>query len=525
MAKNSFGIPTPSGFLEGTLRRVPKYTRLTFISACVIGMVTHLFMFANKLPNHDDIGHLFSDTYGTASGRWLLPIVLQLDGNYSMPWLIGTLSVLLMAICACFTVSIMRIRSAPGCILTAAIVVAFPTVAATFSYMFTADAYFLSLALACAAAYVTFRHRLGFILGAVLVALCLGIYQSYFSAAAVLMVGALLFETLDGRKSFAQLLISAIKCLGALGAGMALYFIVVKLTTRSTGLVDYMGISDMGKMSVTNLPRQVANAYVRYYRYFINNDTNAHFGFLKYLFALTGVCSAGLGIDLLIRKKPGALRTVFIIVLVLLYPLAGNIIYLMVSARVHILMVYGMCFLLILPIALMEYSFSHDPEGRRSPGRALRALCCWAITFSIALTAYSYCIYDNKAYLKLKMCYEQSYSYSVRLLSAVESAQGYETGMPVALLGAASNAVNPDPTPQLDEVNLTGVLDMEAFLTYYTYGYFLKYYCGYGGYVYTGDSEACSTLEQKEEVASMPIYPESGSVRIVGKYMVVKLSD
>lgn len=73
MAKNSFGIPTPSSFLEGTLRRVPKYTRLTFISACVIGMVTHLFMFANKLPNHDDIGHLFSDTYGTASAAGFCP--------------------------------------------------------------------------------------------------------------------------------------------------------------------------------------------------------------------------------------------------------------------------------------------------------------------------------------------------------------------------------------------------------------------------------------------------------------------
>ncbi|NLD86679.1 MAG: hypothetical protein GX633_00260 [Clostridiales bacterium] len=523
--KYKFSFPTPSDCLHRLLGRVPKYIWITFISACVLGFATHLFMFANKLPNHDDIGHLFSATYGTASGRWFLPTILRLDGNFSMPWLIGTLSVLMLAFSACFTVSVMRIRSALGCILTAAVMVTFPTVAATFSYMFTADAYFLSLALTCAAAYVTVRCRWGFVLGAVLVSLSMGIYQSYFSAAAVLMIGALMFETLDGDKDFRRLLALALKYILALGAGIVIYFIVVKISTLSIDLVDYMGISDMGSLSISSLPKQIVSAYLSYYTYFINNDINAHFGFLKYLFTLTGACSVGLGIHLLFQKKLGLLRTLLVIVLAILYPLAGNIIYVMVAAKVHSLMVYSMCFLLIVPIALMEYSLQLNPNGKRSWGYILRSLCSWAIVISVTLTSYSYYIYNNKAYLKLELCYEQAYCYSTRLISAVESTDGYKTGMPIALVGFASNYVNPDPTPRLDEVKLTGILDMEEFLTYYAYGYFLKFYCGYGGPVYMGSSDVSNTLKQKEAVVAMPIYPTVGSIQIIDKYVVVKLSE
>ena len=94
----------PDAWFKRLADRVPKHTRVTFLSACVFGFLTHMFVFTNKLPNHDYIGHLFSDTYGTASGRWLLPYVLQLDGDFSLPWLIGALSIMLSAVAACTAV-------------------------------------------------------------------------------------------------------------------------------------------------------------------------------------------------------------------------------------------------------------------------------------------------------------------------------------------------------------------------------------------------------------------------------------
>lgn len=517
-----FFIPMPDAWFKRLADRVPKHTRVTFLSACVFGFLTHMFVFTNKLPNHDDIGHLFSDTYGTASGRWLLPYVLQLDGDFSLPWLIGALSIIALAVAACTAVSVLRIRSCTGCALTSAVMVTFPAVTATFSYMFTSSAYFLALALACLAALVTVRRRLGFIAGALLTALSLGIYQSYISAAASLMTGALILQTLDGDK-YKKLLISALKYAAALGAGIAIYFVLVKITSRSTGLVDYMGISDMGRLDVRALPSQLAEAYKSYFDFFLRNNIGAHFGFLRYMFALTGLATIFLAVYALRVGKAGFLRALLFFALAALYPLAANIIYVMGPSRVHILMVYGMCTLLLAPVALIDYV---APAMRVQAGNfrhALRALCCWIVSACIALAAYSYCIYDNKAYLKLELAYEQSYAYSVRLISAVERTEGYVPGMPVVLIGSAAASAGPDPTPQLDEVDLTGILDMEALLTSYTYGYFLKYYVGYGGYVYPSMSDVSKRLEMKDEVKQMPVYPAPGSSAVVEKYLVIRL--
>ena len=136
---------TPEVCVSALWKKIPRYIRLTYAAAVVLGLSVHLYMFTNKFTNHDDLNQMFYADYGTASGRWLLPSVLRLDGNISIPWLIGLLSILCLAGTACLTVALFRIRRPFGCIVTAALLVAFPAVTATFGYMFSADAYFLSL--------------------------------------------------------------------------------------------------------------------------------------------------------------------------------------------------------------------------------------------------------------------------------------------------------------------------------------------------------------------------------------------
>jgi hypothetical protein len=218
---------------------MPHNEKITFFAAAAAGLLTHMYMFTNKLPNHDDIGHMLGETYGTQSGRWFLPLLEKLDGSFSMPWLIGVLSILMLAAAACCIVSLLRIRTAVGCVLAAAILVTFPAVGATFTYMFSADAYFLSLALACFAVYITNRYRFGFLAGIASITLSLGIYQGYFGVAAALCVGVLIIDLLDGDMPLKRLLLKGLKLLVTLAPGLRL-FVSVKLTTRTAGLVDYM---------------------------------------------------------------------------------------------------------------------------------------------------------------------------------------------------------------------------------------------------------------------------------------------
>ena len=519
-------LPLPDQALAALLKKIPPYIRRTFLSAVVLGIVTHLYMLTNKLPNHDDISCLLGVSYGTQSGRWLLPAVLQWDGSYSMPWLIGVLSILCLAVTACFAVSLLRIRSRPGCIVAAALLVSFPSVAATFSYMFTADAYFLGTMLAAFGAYTAVRHRKwGIPLGIVAIVLSMGIYQSYFPVAAVLMVGALIFEALDGQNPFRQLLLQGIRLAAILLGSMAVYMVVVRITTREVGLVDYMGISSMGQLSLSQLPALIFKSYREYWVLFAQNGYGFHMAFVKPLTLLAGLGTVILLVVILQQRKLGWLRAAFVVVLVILYPLAGNLTHIMTNGmQVHSLMIYGMVCRLVAPVALAEYAagtLDALPAGKRT----VCTVISWFLLLSMGLTAYSYVVLDNQAYLKLQVTYEQGTAYSNRLLGAIEGCDGYEPGLPVVLVGSGAYTGDLYPTPGLNQVHLTGIMDLAGLRTSYTYAHFLRYYLGYTGAIYLQGSEEADTMAETEKVQAMPVYPASGSVQRIGDTIVVKLGE
>lgn len=127
--------------------------RLAFLSACVIGFITHLYAFSNLLINHDGIVSLRSPNEHLTSGRWALEFFSQFSGLYELPVVIGLLSILALALSAGLTVRVLELTHPVSIVLTAGFLVSFPAVACIFSYLFTADAYFIALLLASLSAY------------------------------------------------------------------------------------------------------------------------------------------------------------------------------------------------------------------------------------------------------------------------------------------------------------------------------------------------------------------------------------
>lgn len=508
---------------EKLLRRVPKPLRFTFLSALILGFLTHGYAFLNKFTNHDDLNQMFYAGYGAASGRWLLPSVLRLDGNLSMPWLIGVLSILFLALTACLTVSLLRIRSPLGCGLTAALLVSFPAVTATFGYMFTASGYFFSLFLAVLAAWAACRRGWrGSLLGVILLTLSMGVYQAYLPAAAALMVGSLLLETLDGERTFRQLLGKGARLVLTLGAATAAYLLTAHFAAPSGGLTDYEGIADMGKVSLSQLPRLVYYAFRKYRLFFWVNDWNCHIPFLRWGFLLTALGSLSLGAALLRRRRLGPARTPLALLLAVLFPLAGTFIYVMVpEGYVHIHMLYPMVCILLLPLALLEYT---APGEDRPWNGLLPRIMSWILVVTLGFAAYSYWLTDNNAYLRADYAMRQCSAWSNRLIARIEDCPGYEPGMKVVLLGSNEREEALSPTPELDLARLVGIYDLGDLRTYFTYQHFLRYFLAFTDPVYTGDSEMAALYAAKPEVQAMPLYPRQGSVMTVDGAVVVKLN-
>lgn len=519
-------IPMPDTAFARFWARLPAATKQSFFAGVVMGLVCHLYLFTNLIPNHDAVFHLFQCDYGTASGRWFLPLVLAWDGDYNMPWLQGVLSLLCLAGTVCITTRLLRIEKPLAIVITAAFCTAFPTVAATFTYMFTADAYFFGLFLAALAAYAVWRMPIwGLPLGTILLILSMGIYQSYFPVAAVLMVGALLFDCLEGRASFGRTLLRGVKMVATLALGIVVYMAVARLATMASGgLSDYMGISSMGSLSLSELPELVRQSLESYETYFLQNELGWNFSFIPLLVIAAWVSGVVLLATLLLRRQVGVLRGMLALVLVLLYPLAGSLIHIMVAgAAVHDLMIYGLLYALILPLALASFAATHADE-MGSLRSALQSLMSWIVIASMALTAYNYIVTDNKAYLKMALGFTQIEAYSNRLATMIQSVPGYSPSLAVVLVGSSNGDALLNVTPELSEITLTGALNMGTYRTQYSYGYLLNRFSALPNYVYLDDmpEEVSSAISGVSE--TMPVYPQQGCVQIAGDYIVVRLN-
>lgn len=521
-------IPTPEQVFGWLRAHTPSHIRWTFAAAMVLGLVVHLYMFTNKLPNHDDIHHLFECDYGTQSGRWLLPYVLKWAGDFSLPWLNGFLGLLCLAGTACLTVSLFRIRRPLACIITAGLLVSFPTVVSTYTYMFTADAYFFGLFLAAFGAYAASRFPImGIPLGAIAVICSMGIYQSYFPVATVLMVGGLLVDCLDGSESYLHLLFRGIKMLAALALGMIVYMAVARWATAALGgLSDYMGISSMGQISLSELPDLIRKCYDTYPEYFTENDYGWYFSYLPGLMQAAVYATLALFALLVVRRRVGVLRGLLAVVLLVLYPLAANLIHVMVGgADIHYLMIYGAVYLLVLPVALADRA-GETLEGLGRLRGTLASLLSWLLIVTMALVTFSYTVADNQAYFKMDLALEQLNAYSNRLVSAIEQAPGYTADVPVLLVGTSgSEAQIAGVTPALNELQMTGVFSMPTYRAQYSYGEYLNDFLALPNTVYVdkSESEQAQAVAHSESVAALPAYPAAGSIQLIDGYLVVKL--
>ena len=212
------------------------------------------------------------------------------------------------------------------------------------------------------------------------------------------------------------------------------------------------------------------------------------------------------------------------LVLVLLYPLAGSLIHIMVAgAAVHDLMIYGLLYALILPLALASFAATHADE-MGSLRSALQSLMSWIVIAAMALTAYNYIVTDNKAYLKMELGFTQIEAYSNRLATMIQSVPGYSPSLAVVLVGSSNGDALLNVTPELSEITLTGALNMGTYRTQYSYGYLLNRFSALPNYVYLDDmpEEVSSAISGVSE--TMPAYPQQGCVQIAGDYIVVRLN-
>lgn len=515
----------PSDYIKSVYKKhVTSADKVTFIAVVIIGLISHMYMMTNKLPNYDDIKGMIND-YGAGfeSGRWALSVigvfVKRTIGSYSVPWLYGMVSIAFVGIAAVLVIRLLDIRDSMLCFLTGGLMVSFPAVTGIMFFMYTAPYYCLALTFSAAAVLMCKKRKCGavsYICAMIFLAAAVGIYQAYLPLCAALCLTALIKECL-GESDWKVILKDGFQFFFVLLGGMIFYFVMVKLslTIMNTQLTEYQGIDKMGHLDIMQLPSLIGIAYKKYFDLFFGIVPGVNFYPIVRL-AITALQIITVASVCFILKKKGKGTVVWLetIGLMILFPLSINSIYIMAPyGTVYIIMLYSVVAMYLLNITVMQVLKDIKYVG------VIGIASHWFHTFLIIIILLSQCQYNNVQYLAMDMECRQAESYFTTLVTRIKSAEGYKSSMPIVFIGDEIKDDTFDNLSDFHQYGLGGRSD--SLLNIYSRNFFLNRYLGFSADIITDDGSRSIA----PEVSGMPCYPDEGSIQVIDNEVVVKLQS
>lgn len=498
---------------------IKKEWKAAFIAAIVIGLLTHMPIMLSDIPNHDGLASMYFNQNMITSGRWFLTIACGFSSYYTLPWLIGILAIVFLALTSVMLVEVLEIEKPSVAAVVAGILVTFPTLAATFSYVFTMDGYMLAVMLAVLAVLCVKKYRMGFIWGAIALAFSMGTYQSYLPICVILCIYSAVQIMLTD-KTIKEKVKAILNYLYMGVIGISLYYIVLQILLRVEGknLADYQGINEMTSLSLG----MIKQTYVDFLRFTLSGDVLFHNLFSVLAVALIAIALVGTIIwqcvDRKLWKSPWFYIVIFIIIAVL--PIICNVI-LIISPQVqyHTLMRYQWAFLLMMCIAFIA-KFGNEihlsDKWKLSAGAVLVALA--------GILVFNYAIVDNIAYSNLEKKYEKTYAYCLRLADRMEQVEGYYQGIPVGIIGVLSDKEYPatDITGDVTS-NLIGISGDTLLYTGENYKQFFQNYLGIT--IELASSEEIDEMYNSVVYQKMGSFPAEDSMQIVDGILYIKTEN
>lgn len=513
----SITISSPKQFAEKFWSKITKPIKASFFSALIIGFLTHAYGFINLMPNHDGVSTSFIHYENmTYQGRWFQKYASLLTSSYSMPWVNGCISILILAVAVAMVVYLFNVKKPLNAILISGFMVTFPTITSSFAYLYMTDAFMFALLFAVLAVFISRKiPKWGFLLSAVFINLSLGIYQSYICLSVALYVSLAFIDLLEKKKSIKEILIQGVKDIISLLLGVILYMVILKILLAywSMSLIDYQDINQLNNTEMFNILSRIKGAFIGFYYSF----KKLAFNYNNLPAAIVNMCIFVVMIIyiivLFIKKRlyKNIAATILFVMIALLFPMALNSMAFLSAYIVHLLMVYSMCLVFVMFVKLGE-NFSDETKNIN-----FKNIGIWVVTVLSVITIFSNYIVANKSYLILKAKFNQTYAYATKLSVRIESSEDYHESVPIAISGFSM-------TYERFDTQLTGFIFKNKYIIndpkrYYN---FLRDYIGISYTIVT--NEILEKLKSTEEYKAMPLYPMQGSIDMVNGVLVVKLS-
>ena len=513
-------------------KKIPKHTKLCFLSGMIFGILTHFYMFTNKLTNWDDINSLSSFGSGDYLGRWFLKYIHPLGSKHSIPAVHGILFIFFLALSACLVLEILNLKSTTSAILVPVVMVTFPSIVSTMTFMFMAHTSGIGIFMVCLSIYLLRKYKFGWLPCSVMLICVLGIYQSYICLAITLMLMGMIFDIING-KEFPKSVKHGIICVLVLGVSVLVYMKLSHVIYPNMENETYGGVGNMGEIPISDMPRLIGRCYKRFLEFFLWKP----FAFMTKISQITNIITSVLAVILfgiIVKCKKiykDILKLLLSILLCGFMPLAAAFIYFMApEVDYSMLMLYAYALIYVMVLALLEYCI-REWELVKDFKKWQQNICQGLVivtVLTISVSCYSDYLITNKAYLRTDIATERVKAYFNRVLVMAQSTEGFEYGDKITILGDFYYKDNPssveiDIFDSEDLRELSGVALENGLITAGVRDNFIKTFLGYES-APLGWSEK-EAIKESAEYRKMPVYPQNGCVKKINDVWVVKMCD
>lgn len=496
--------------------KISQEIKITFLTTIFIGIIAHLYMYTNRIVNHDAVFSVAFSGSTYTNGRWLLELMSKVaylfNGNYVTPWGIGAITLILYAIAACLLVKTFNMKNKYICGCLGAIVVVYPTVTANNLYIFTAHYYAFAFLLVTLATYLISRYNYtmkNIMVVIILIVCSLGIYQGYFPFFVTeIMVFLLLKFTNKKKADLKDIAKNVMFLLGIICSGMIIYLIINKMFLKisHTQLDAYLGMNDMGKLNIFQIPQMVIKSYKGFIGIFlkdqwgINNTFWLKLVFITCIIFILWYCFSHIIKDEVVIK-------IGVILFCILFPLGVNLIYIMcqVEKGINTMTVYSTIWILLLPLIIIDQHID-----KLYIERIVVLISCIVVAYYSTLA--------NQTYVGLEYSNKNVEAYFIQLATRIKMLDGYSEKLPVAFVGKIKDESIPD-IPY--DYSVRGNFKTSDLINTYSREYFMKMSCGYNIQLVKDTKK----IKQKEEFVKMSTYPNKNGIKIIDNIIVVKFSN
>ena len=506
--------------------KLRKEYKTAFVSTFIITMLIHLYKFTNTLPNHDSLYAYYSDQNVLGSGRWALSWACGISSYWDLPWIIGLLSCVFIALTVVVIVALFQLKNPVLIGLIGALLAASPATTETFFFLFAADGYMIAMFLAALTVYFyrmeeTRISRL--LLSGICICISCGIYQAYVSFALLLAVCYFIDSLLQNNHSKQECFKWVLRQVIIYTISLAGYYVIWKLCMHFSGTVanDYQGISKVGRISASLLVNGLLNSIKSTILYFLQWDVLENgftlYSVLSILFLL--IMAAGLVISCI---KSGILKRTWAVVLLLLcliavIPFACMWCFTSDSVKYRAMMLQSLTLLFVLTAVLYE---------RWAKPAAKDAVCLFLI-----LVLFNNALMANISYFYMNLCYEYTYAEGSEMMVRIHTLQEQYDFEKIAVVGTRLQEVqHEDFDSETHKMLNTGKIHILSGLLEKTLLFdsehtvrFLQ--ATFGMELEPLDFAQRSELLHKEDVQTMGCWPSGDSVAVIDDVLVIKLSD